>query len=250
MKWLKYRIKARILAQSPALYWGLRRWVRGLLEPEMRLLPHLCSRKLAFVDVGANWGAYLFRALQCSGSVHAFEPQPVLAAVLSRAYSAERRALIHNVALSNQRGWCDIRIPRNDIGYSTIECSNQLEGKADLSRGVEFVRVETQRLDDQTLPEVACIKIDVEGHEQEVLEGALALLRRDRPAVLIEVEERHRSGSRAAVHKIFDDLGYGAFTLVGDQLVKFDLQTDGEMQRNFVFLHPSRNADYTAILNA
>jgi FkbM family methyltransferase len=249
MKWLKYRLKAQVLARSPAFYWGARRLVSGLLEPEMKLLPHLCRSDLAFLDIGANWGAYLFAALGHSASAHAFEPQPTLAAVLTRAHRRNQRVLIHNVALSNQSGFCEIRIPRNDIGYSTIQASNRLEGKADLSRGVEAVRVQTQRIDELSLPEVACIKIDVEGHEQEVLEGGLGLLARDRPAVLVEVEERHRRGSRAAVHRVFEELGYNAFTLCGERLTKFDPHSkSAEDQRNLVFLHPSRDASYTAIL--
>lgn len=45
--------------------------------------------------------------------------------------------------------------------------------------------------------------IDVEGHESNELEGAAGFIDRDRPVVLVEVEERHRAGSVAAVYSFF-----------------------------------------------
>jgi hypothetical protein len=131
-------------------------------------------------------------------------------------------------------------VPRNDIGYSTIEPSNRLDDKVDMSRGIDSVSVETRRLDAMDIGPVGFIKIDVEGHEQEVLEGASATLERDQPSLLIEVEERHRAGAVAGVVGLLTSLGYQAFVHTALVLEKFDLPAVGEPActgRNLVFVH-------------
>jgi hypothetical protein len=57
------------------------------------------------------------------------------------------------------------------------------------------------------------LKIDVEGHELAVLEGARAILARHRPTLLIECEARHRAdGDVRSVFALLESLGYqGSF---------------------------------------
>jgi Methyltransferase FkbM domain len=55
---------------------------------------------------------------------------------------------------------------------------------------------------------LATIKVDVEGAELEVLRGARMTLRRWRPLLSIEIEERHRTGSTRAVPELLHELGY------------------------------------------
>ena len=42
---------------------------------------------------------------------------------------------------------------------------------------------------------VGFIKVDVEGHEEEVIDGGFRVIARDHPVLLIEIEERHRHGA-------------------------------------------------------
>ena len=66
------------------------------------------------------------------------------------------------------------------------------EGKT----GIE-IPVKVVRLDDEGLGNVGFMKIDVEGHEYEVIDGARALLARCRPNLLVEILEGR--GDREAV---------------------------------------------------
>ena len=67
------------------------------------------------------------------------------------------------------------------------------------------------------LTDVTAMKIDVEGAEQEMLTGALSTLRRCRPILSIEIEERHRAGSTQAVPALLRHLDYvGFFEFYGD----------------------------------
>ena len=145
------------------------------------------------MDVGASWGAYSHAALARGLVVYAFEPQIEVALVLQRGLSG---AVIRCAAVSDHTGETELRIPRNDIGYATVELRNALSGTADLSKGMDRRCVPTIRLDDVDLGRVSLLKVDVEGHELAVLRGARELLEVHRPMLIIEVEERHAAGSR------------------------------------------------------
>lgn len=237
LKWLKYAFKRQMIGAAPDLYWSGRHLLHGLLEPEIALLGRLCSRERVALDIGANWGAYTHAASKLAASVHSFEPQLELANVLTRGVGRRGNVVIHNFALSNVNGWTEMRIPNNDIGYSTIEPHNRLEDKADLRRGIRVVNVETRRLDDLSLERVGFIKIDVEGHELEVLEGGVELIRRDKPSLIVEVEERHRNGSVAAVRELLGKLGYECFLFDDPGLAPAASSADVELNRNLIFIH-------------
>jgi FkbM family methyltransferase len=159
-----------------------------------------------------------------------------LAEVLRSGLGLFDNVVVHELAVSDREGVAEIRVPRNDIGYSTIERNNSFEGKADLSLGVECTSVSLQRLDNLEIGPVGFIKVDVEGHELEVLEGARQLLERDHPNLIIEIEERHRPGAVAAACKMLGAMGYRAHHFSGDALVAVDPSTSSG-QRNWVFVH-------------
>lgn len=112
-----------------------------------------------------------------------------------------------------------------------------------------------KRLDDLQLDDIGLDKIDVEGHELAVLRGAVDTLRRNRPAVVVEAEERHHPNAVAAIAELLTGLGYaGYFDIdgvrravdefdpaehqnpanIGDR--QDDWQTHGVYVNNFVFL--------------
>ena len=69
------------------------------------------------------------------------------------------------------------------------------------------------------------MKIDVEGHEEAVLNGGLETLKREKPNLMIEIEERHAPGSFDRVSTFLRGIGYSGFYLDGKQILpiaKFD----------------------------
>ena len=93
-------------------------------------------------------------------------------------------------------------------GCATIEEQNRLS-----TQNVEEISVPTRRLDSYQFDTVGFIKIDVEGHELKVLEGAEAILHRDRPNLLIEAEDRHRPNAVGSVIDYLKPFGYSVYCL-------------------------------------
>jgi len=79
-------------------------------------------------------------------------------------------------------------------------------------------------------PPVDLVKCDVEGHELEVLRGGERTLRRGRPALVLEIEERHRpDGGVAEVFDYLRSIGYEGRAARHDGLVpldRFDVERD------------------------
>lgn len=214
----------RALKIHPALYMGVRALKRGAAgqgEPEVALLPHLVDRTRLAVDVGANTGIYT-DALRALTRTVAIEANPVLAKDLAWMFGDSIRLI--TAAVSNTTGTATLRVPVSS-GQATIAPENNL-----LSAG-EIVTFETPlvTLDGLGLDPVGFIKIDIEGHELAAIEGAQALIARDKPAILVEAEERHRPRAVASIREKLEPMGYRGLMLDGGRLVgieRFDLARD------------------------
>ncbi len=237
-----------LVSVSPHLYWGFRRWRRGPEEPELELLPILCGTDKVTVDIGANFGMYTARLSALSRRCIAFEPIPAFARMLRRGFG--NRVEVHACALSDAKGTARLRVPDLFTGYATIDPANRLATRA--QDVIDEVEVETGLLDQFELADVGFIKIDVEGHEEAVLRGAVVTLARCRPNLLVEVEERHNPGSVRRIVTWMADRDYAAVTVVDgvlQDLAEFDLTAHqlsvgpDKYSRNIVFLPTERRVE-------
>jgi FkbM family methyltransferase len=178
-------------------------------EWELRELAHLASAPGLALDVGANIGLYSYALKRLGRDVVSFEPDP--------AYQERLRALLGNhariesVALSDRQGIGIMRVPQVRDGYGGARGS--LNSRAVPSHSVSMqYEAELRTLDSYDLGNVGFIKIDVEGHEESVLGGAQTTLRRSKPVLLIEIEERHNPGGIDRISNSLSRLGYaGSF---------------------------------------
>jgi FkbM family methyltransferase len=226
-------------------------WYRRLQgvndEPEMAWLDILCDRDATSVDIGAKLGMYTYRLLRHSRDVVAFEPIPLLARLLGRVFR-NKPCRIESCGLSDRPGRATMRIPYGSngevkFGRSTVEPSNALEHD-DVAR-VEEIEVELRTLDQHDLRSVGFLKIDVEGHELAVLRGGTETLRRERPNLLVEANDRHHPGAVSKLREFMAAHGYLGFFRQEDRLVELEPIADPDyFQRqaieNFVFVHASR----------
>lgn len=211
---------------APRAYGRLRlkRLEGNFTEPELRLLPYLCDPQKTSLDIGASQGLYTAHLLRFSQRCVAFEPRPMQAADLALGLDhLKSKVSVESIALSDRAGEVRLRMLAHDLGRSTIEDSNPLEDE-DGSASAEII-VPARRLDDYEFDNIGFIKIDVEGHELAVLKGGERTISRNRPSLLIEIEDRHRQN---AIHDVVDflsGLNYTGFFLMDERLhplSKFD----------------------------
>jgi FkbM family methyltransferase len=161
---------------------------------EVEALLMLISRGATVLDIGAYKGSFLFwmrRAVGEKGVVHAFEPQPELAAYLRERMQdlMWENVRVHELGLSSQAGSRELSVAHE---LRRGDPSASLAGSA-TSPAVRRVPVAVTTLDEvfPRPPDPSLIKCDVEGHELEVFRGGERLLLRARPVLLFEAEARH-----------------------------------------------------------
>jgi FkbM family methyltransferase len=207
------RTATAIFLKQPAMRMFPSLWVRWRLmhrprsaEFEVNLLKSFINSNDTTIDVGANIGLYTRALAKLSSKVHAFEPSKTIADILRR--TTPQNVVVHEMALSDSDGDAELRIPRNagQLTYSLASIEPAVGGEDTVT-----MRVRRGRLDSVVHDHVSFVKIDVEGHEINVLKGSLGLIERCRPAFLVEAEERHRSGSTSSLFEFFKCRNYDGF---------------------------------------
>lgn len=186
--------------------------ITNQLDDEMFYIANICPKKRRFLDVGSNIGMYSYYFLNQFENIEAFEPLTDITYRL-HALSSERLT-VHNVAISNQQGVLEFNIPIID-GKKWPPLAS-LE-KRDVNCEVVKVRVKT--IDDFQFDDVDFIKIDVEGHEENVIKGAVGTILRCQPLLLIEIEQRHITKPISEVFASVINLGYEGFFLQKNKLI-------------------------------
>ena len=165
------------------------------------------GRKPVVIDCGANIGEMSVHWNDYCREIHAFEPIPWTYSVLITNIDDNHCTNIipHNVALSNESKHVDMRFNEqsNDtakIGVFTRKYKNDV-----------ILSVECKTLDSYKFEQVDYIKIDAEGHEMFVLEGAIETIKRFTPIIQCESEEQHLKSqglTRDDIGKFITSLGY------------------------------------------
>ncbi len=179
MKSIKSRL-LELLPPSAVMHLrALDHYVNG--EPELRLLKALVDPKRDAIDAGANIGTYSYFLQKYAAAVHAYEPNPELAATLRSLMPTVR---VRQVALSDRQAELLLSVPLDREGRASHELGSVAQ---DFSGPVRQFSVQCITIDSEALSDVGFIKIDVEQHECEVLRGGLKTIETCRPVMLVEV---------------------------------------------------------------
>lgn len=259
MRRLKWWLRGLSQRLAPKLTFAILANRPWLHEPELGLLPLLSSSNALAVDAGANKGVYLYHLSRHFQRVVAFEPLPQMSAFLKSA--APPNTVVHALALSNAPGEADIMLPRGFNELASLEQPSDTDVDVD---EIERHRTPLRTLDSFGLSPVGLIKIDVEGHEFAVLEGARDTIARYHPTILVEVEERHKAGGIARIRSLLEASGYEGYFLDGSRLrpiSEFDADRDqsasalaqsvkvGRYINNFIYFERRQAAERAAIVN-
>jgi FkbM family methyltransferase len=186
---------------------------QGALDEEIAWLARLIpAGSGTAIDVGANIGIYSYYLARICSRVEAFEPNPACAKVLE-AYCAGN-IHVHPIALSAERGTAMLNIPVvegvQQTGLASLKPSAFAESRS--------IAVQVQMLDEYSFDNVRFVKVDVEGKELDVLAGAERTLRKHRPILLLELEERHQQRPIRAIIEAVAEMGYQCFFLFDGSL--------------------------------
>ena len=171
------------------------------------------------VDCGAYKGSYLWSLSRAvgPGRVVAFEPQAGPASYLQEvvARCGLKNVIVENKAVSDCEGRMTLYIPGG-----TASAGASLEQKFADDPNCAMGEVEIVSLDSyfaDSAARIAALKIDVEGHELAVFQGAERLIEKHSPVLVFECEERHLRGrSVVDVLKWLQERGYdGSFVQTG-----------------------------------
>jgi FkbM family methyltransferase len=209
-------------------------------EVEMHLVRHLCERKREAIDVGANSGGYIHFMSKYAKRVHAFEPIQAFHAGLRKKFP---RVQLWPVGLSDVSRALDLAIPRIN-GQLIHGCATASPIAAASYPECESLRINFHALDDLYYGNVAFIKIDVEGHEMEVLRGAAGTIRRCQPRILVEIDEHLNPGGLEEITEFFAPLQYQGLFAASYKLHTID-KFDADLYQN-----PMNRLDLTADLKS
>jgi FkbM family methyltransferase len=219
---------------SPSLYdfqqscryraWGFRKPV--VHERDFLYFRRFAAKSPLFLDIGANTGQSIvsIKNIVPSARIVSFEPNPRCFERMRRLARSKSDIGLFNCALSSKPGRLVLHIP-SAKGFifsqlASLQAPILSELVAELRKeGFSFVSeknlvierrpVEVRTADSFALrPDV--MKIDVEGAELEVLEGARETLQQARPIILIE------RGAKAAIMNYLRRFDYSAFSYDAD----------------------------------
>ena len=208
------------------------------MEADAALLPCLVRSGDRVVDVGANLGMFsrrLAKLVGPSGNVYAFEPIPQTFDFLTHNLKKLdlSQAKGYPFALSDAERTEVMVIPRYRWGS---ECWYDARVKtAAADPNWREIEVRSRTLDSFALPQISFIKCDANYHELAVLRGGLETIKRDRPAMLIEVNPDPDDPSTTAYETfaLLRDLGYEAYCW---EHGKLESRQAGQRSQNYFFL--------------
>lgn len=193
-----------------------------------------------FLDVGANAGFYSLAVASASEKceVLAFEPNPKIAERLIENISLNcLSGQIRHVplALSNIAGKATFYVPQyTGTGGGSLRNLHPDEGTP------ETFEVNLETLDSLSLDKIDLIKIDVEGNEMSVIQGAKSTIQRDKPTIFVELLRKWMKPFGAHPQDVVNLLageGYLLFEIAENSINRLHQIDENTIPTNFIFIH-------------
>jgi len=138
------------------------------------------------LDVGSYIGTHMVEMSKLANRVYSFEPVPLISACVKKTIKAMNISNVkhYNVACGNHTG--------SDFIHTNYNGDSSLGGIRDHKFSQKF-ECKVVKLDDIINEPIKLMKIDVEGHEFEVLAGATNIIEEYKPIIIIETFKTKRN---------------------------------------------------------
>lgn len=181
-------------------------WRSPEMAEEMDAFVEHAKGKFMMLDVGAAEGVFslVFQALNPNSKVVAFEPNEDVRAVMNQNCLLSPHVTIYPVALSDTEG--RVMAHKEDNLYVIGDKTCQGDASVETTEPLDVITGDAFCITHNLRPDV--IKIDVEGHEGEVLSGLANVIKNCLPVIFLEVHHDYlrRSGKMKKLEAILRDL--------------------------------------------
>lgn len=223
----------------------------------MMIQDMLLKSDSVFLDIGANHGIYTFCGSSLIGSdgrIVAAEPQPRLVEALLRSKNEnglEHIAIIAS-AVGAQIGHIDFFVPSGGSGVGSIIKSHASQSSSKTKQIVVNITTIDHIIQEENLTKVDLIKVDVEGGELQVFQGAKSTLLCHKPFLWFEVNPKAQSAAGIDPSSLLDflaALGYGPFYELSSIAVGIEKEVKYFTKlTDVVAVHGDRIKEFRAIL--
>jgi FkbM family methyltransferase len=165
--------------------------IESEFEPfTLKMWMQLSEKAKLILDIGANTGVFSLLAAKCSkeGRVIAFEPVQYNYSVLLKNISInpDVDVTLEKAAVSNREGFTKMHVQSDTVNYINSLEYNRFSASQSNEIEVALIQIDSY-IKEHSIQTVDLIKIDVEGHEESVLQGALQTINKHSPDIILEI---------------------------------------------------------------
>jgi len=243
IKDLEFILK-KIIPEKFLLKKRIQRSIKKGYEKELEIINQFTDKSKDAIDVGVYRGIYSYKLAQHFKFVHCFEANPLLYPLLNdNLKKIIKNINLYNLALSSDNGETILKLPLRSKSFFKKNIEELYElGAASVHPNNKFnnfkeVKVKKKKLDSIKFEnKIGFIKIDVEGHELEVIEGALKTIKENKPVLLVEIEEKHSKRMVIDSIKYIENIGYKCYFEKNKELLQVEKLKNVNEEFNFFFL--------------
>ena len=244
IKDIEFFVKKLIFSESYLLKKRLIRAINKKYEKELDIIDKYADKSMDALDIGVYRGVYSYKLSQNFKTVHSFEPNPLLFPYLEKNLKKIIKNMkLYNYALSDINGKSELKLPLRSnslfkdnieelfkLGAATMHPENEIDN-------YKKVPINIKKLDEIKIDnKIGFIKIDVEGHEKNVLEGGRETIKENKPVLLIEIEEKHTRKPVEETINFVRSLNYEAYVYNNNKLISYNDQLNGK-GINYIFIN-------------
>jgi len=177
--------------------------------------------KTNILDIGSNIGIFTvsFAQIASDCKIHSFEAVSTTRKLLTKSVELNKleNIQLYNFGLSDENKTVTINIDCDNLGNSSISQNlHEIDKMKNVHlRNVKKKKIEVKKLDDLKIDNISFIKIDIQEHELEFLNGAKETLKNNNATVILEIPRRNENEIK--IHndcvELMKEIGYNNYRI-------------------------------------